>query len=174
VQEIGDGGSILLPVHYRPRSIQEKERWWVLMITSRIIIEEEERMMLQGDLEVLPGLLADLLTNPRLKATREFFGTPGDTRCALVDSDAWTWPEKIDLPGHQRVAANRAGKRLLGIRIDKIDWPVIDNEKYSFKVTLVNAGGSANGAVFGGCTIHYTARPLKKGWTVELAEPRGP
>ena len=44
-RELADGGSIFMPVHCRPRSVQAANRWWVLLITSRIIIEEEERQI---------------------------------------------------------------------------------------------------------------------------------
>jgi len=171
--EIPDGGSYLVLVHYRPRSVQEKNRWWVLSITPRIIIEEEEqqiRTVMFG--EVLPLIVADVLKNPRLKSTREFYGSPGDKRFALVNSDAWTWPKELqlDVAGHQLTPAKREGQRLLGIRFDGNQEPGKANAKPIFTITLLNAGGSANGAVVGGCTIRYTARQLEKGWAVELAE----
>jgi hypothetical protein len=40
---IPDGGSILLPLQYRPRAVRNKDRWLVAEITPRIYIEEEER-----------------------------------------------------------------------------------------------------------------------------------
>jgi hypothetical protein len=40
---IPDGGSILLPLHYRPPAVRKKGRWLVAEITPRIYIEEEER-----------------------------------------------------------------------------------------------------------------------------------
>jgi hypothetical protein len=40
-----DGGTYAVPVRYRPRSSQAKDRWWVLNITPRIYIEEEERLI---------------------------------------------------------------------------------------------------------------------------------
>jgi hypothetical protein len=40
---IPDGGSILLPLHYRPRAVRKNDRWLVAEITPRIYIEEEER-----------------------------------------------------------------------------------------------------------------------------------
>jgi len=171
--EIPDGGSYLVPVHYRPRSVQEKNRWWVLSITPRIIIEEEEqqiRAVMLGD--VLPVIVADVLKNPRLKTTREFYGSPGDKRFTLVNSDAWTWPKELqlDAAGHQLTPAKREGQRLLGIRLDGHQEPSKANAKPIFTITLLNAGGSANGAVIGGCTIRYSARQLEKGWAVELAE----
>jgi hypothetical protein len=38
-----DGGSILLPLGYRPPAVRKNERWLVAEITPRIYIEEEER-----------------------------------------------------------------------------------------------------------------------------------
>lgn len=40
---IPDGGSILLPLQYRPAAVRKKEHWLVADITARIFIEEEER-----------------------------------------------------------------------------------------------------------------------------------
>jgi hypothetical protein len=40
---IPDGGSILLPLHYRPPAVRKNKRWLVAEITPRIYIEEEER-----------------------------------------------------------------------------------------------------------------------------------
>jgi hypothetical protein len=47
-REIPDGGTILLPVQYRPAAAKDKNRWWILTITPRIIIEEEERLIRMG------------------------------------------------------------------------------------------------------------------------------
>jgi hypothetical protein len=40
---IPDGGSILLPLGYRPPAVRKKDRWLAAEITPRIYIEEEER-----------------------------------------------------------------------------------------------------------------------------------
>ena len=53
-RDIPDGGSVLVPVHYRPRSAQEKNRWWVLTITARIVMEEEEQAM-ERPVESIPA-----------------------------------------------------------------------------------------------------------------------
>src|SRR5262249_18696503 len=42
VRYIPDGGSILLPLHYRPPAVRKKDRWLLAEITPRIYIEEEE------------------------------------------------------------------------------------------------------------------------------------
>ena len=165
---IPDSGSVLVPVHFRPPSLRAKDRWWVLSITPRIVIEEEERIIRQDSLESrLPALLADVLNNPRLKSTRDFYGTPGDKQFALVNSEVWTWPKTFrpSVPGYRLAPVRRAGNRLLGIRIDQYQG----GENDTIKVTFVNAGGDANGAVIGGCTLRYTARPGDKGTVVELS-----
>ena len=170
VLNIPDGGTILVAVQYRPRSAQEKERWWVLTITPRIIIEEEERQIRLGALEsLLPELVADVLKNPRLKALREMYGTSGDKRFALVDSTIWSRPKDFQpkVAGYQFTPPERAGKRLLGIRVDQFQGA-------DLTVTLVNAGGSANGTAIGGGTLRYRVRQGEKGWVVELAEPLDP
>ncbi len=164
---IPDGGSLLVPVHFRPESARAKDRWWALSITPRIVIEEEERILRQPSPELLSALVADVLNNPRLKKTHEFYGTPGDKRFALVNSDAWTWPKDFRpaVPGYQLAPVRRAGNRLLGIRIDQYQG----EENYPIKLTLLNAGGEANGAVVGGCTLRYTTREGAKGTVVELS-----
>ena len=40
---IPDGGSFLLPLHYRPPAVRDNNRWLVAEIKPRIYIEEEER-----------------------------------------------------------------------------------------------------------------------------------
>jgi len=167
VLTIPDGGSMLLPVHYRPAALQAKRRWWVLAITPRIIIEAEERAILSSQLEaVLPAVVKDVLTNPRLKATRDFIGTGGEGRFALVNSANWTWPESYrpEIAGHKLTPAERKGKRLLGIRVDQ----TLATDGLVLTIALVNAGGDDNGAVYGSCILRYHARETEKGWVVEL------
>jgi RNA polymerase sigma factor (sigma-70 family) len=45
MRDVPDGGSLLVPVQYRPRALREKERWLVLCITVRIHIPEEEELL---------------------------------------------------------------------------------------------------------------------------------
>jgi RNA polymerase sigma factor (sigma-70 family) len=42
MRDIPDGGSFLLPLHYRSREARNKDRWLVVRITPRIYIAEEE------------------------------------------------------------------------------------------------------------------------------------
>jgi hypothetical protein len=173
VLEIPDGGTILVPVHYRSASAVANERWWVLSITPRIYIEEEEQAIREGALAgVHPVLIADILKNPRLKAMREIYGTVDDKRFALVDGDGGAWPQKPgpEIAGHTVAPPDRAGKRLLGIRLDKYEEPQKEHAASILTVTLINAGGIANGAAVGGCVIRYFVRQHEKGWTVELLD----
>ena len=174
VLEIPDGGTILVPIQVRTLDLP-KDRFWVLAISPRIRIEEEERYIEKEALgEILPALAADVLKHSRLKTLREFHGSPGDKRFALVDSPAWTWT-KEDSPaiaGFQLTPAQRTGKRLLGIRIDKYQWKQDgDYASYAITVSLVNAGGADNGPAIGSGTIRYMARSGEKGWSIKLAEP---
>jgi hypothetical protein len=171
--EIPDGGSILVPVRFRPAAAQAKDRWWVLYITARLRIEEEEELMRRQSLDVvLPKVIADVLQNARLKSARDHYGSPGATGFALIDSAAWTWPEKLKTTsaGHQPPPQPRAGPRLLGIRLDRIDEAGQDDGPLTLSIALVNAGGEANGAAVGAGTLCYRARPTGKGWAIELAE----
>jgi hypothetical protein len=171
--EIPDGGALLVAVQYRPRALAAKNRWWVLAITPRIIIEEEEQAIRQNSLDaILPALAADVLNNPRLKTTREFYGSPGDKRFALIPNPAVAWPKNMLVPGFQLTKAEPAGKRLLGLRVDEVR-DAEGKKPARIAVTLLNAGGSANGAVVGGGTIRYTARPTETGYAVELVEGPG-
>lgn len=170
VLEIPDGGTILVPVQIRSPELP-RDRYWVLAITPRIRIEEEERMIEKQDLDkILPAVAADVLKNPRLKALREFYGSPGDKRFTLLDTSTWTWT-KEDRPkvaGYEWTLPNRTGKRLLGIRIDQTRQE--KNGGYIVTASLVNAGGSENSPTIGGGTIHYRAHSTEKGWQVELVE----
>ena len=151
---IPDGGSMLVPVHYRPAALQTKGRWWVLAIEPRIIIEAEEYYFLKGWLEnILPFVVKDVLTNPRLKGLRDLVGTSGDGRFALVNSPTWSWPEtyRPEIAGYKLTPADPKGKRLLGIRVDQAQW----GEGGFLTIALVNAGGKDNGPVYGLCTLRY-------------------
>lgn len=171
--DIADGGSRMIAVHVRPRSLQAAERWWLLVLSPRIVINAEERAIQQEALnQSLPALLTDILTNPRLKTTRAFYGSPDDNRFALVASDRWAWPpseQPLAVPEYKLTPPLRQGKRLLGIRIDDFQWTGKDQSELAITVTLLNAGGTDNGAVPGGCRLRYTTRTEKKKG-IELAD----
>jgi hypothetical protein len=105
-----------------------------------------------------------------LQSTREFYGSADDKRFALVNSSTFNWPAdfQLTLADYQVSKAERKGKRLLGIRVDRYQAPEGESDKHTIALTLLNAGGDENGAVPGGGTIHYTARLIDKAWVVEL------
>jgi hypothetical protein len=171
--EIPDGGTGLIIVHYRPKALLEKNRWWVLAVAARIVIQEEQELWRGMVLEeALPKLVADILQNPRLKTTRDYYGTPGDKHFALVNSTAWSWPAKFDskVAEFQQIAARQDGQRVLGIRIDSYQEANQTNTNPMVTATLFNAGGTANGEVIGGCTLRYTMRQNNDTWSVELTK----
>jgi hypothetical protein len=58
VRDVPDCATLLVPVHYRPQSLQARERWWVLSVTPRIFILEEERELRKMRLrDILPALI---------------------------------------------------------------------------------------------------------------------
>jgi hypothetical protein len=127
--------------------------------------------------EILQLVVKDVLTNPDLKGTREFYGTAKDKTVALVDNERLGWPKefKPDTHGYRLVKVREDpfvnGRRVLGVRVDKFD--LNDKETAPFRtpieVCLFNAGGSANGGVIGGCTVYYVPKRVDKRWTVEYA-----
>jgi hypothetical protein len=97
-------------------------------------------------------------------------GTAGEKSYVLVDSPAWKWSNdfRIDAKGFERTKRRAGGNRLLGLRVDGIREPADGKQLHSVTLMLVNAGGAANGPALGGAAIRYLARPVEKGWTVEL------
>jgi hypothetical protein len=130
--------------------------------------------------QILDAVLQDILTNPRFKDDREFYGTPGDKRVALVSDDDYgvPWPKQYrpTLTGYTfcRVSAIRTDPddvRVLGVRLDKYFGegvaPVFPMSP-PVAVCLFNAGGRKNGDAGGGCHYYYTPKKVADGWTVEF------
>jgi hypothetical protein len=125
--------------------------------------------------EILQAVVKDVLTNPALKDTRDFYGTAADKTFALVDNEKLGWPKefKPDTHGYKLVEARQDpfvnGRRVLGIRIDKFDLKQrkVGTQDTPIQVCVFNTGGSANGAVIGGCTVYYAPKRVGKRWAVE-------
>jgi hypothetical protein len=47
-RNVPDGGTILVPLQYRPRDAREKDRWLVARVTVEIHIKAEDRLLNQG------------------------------------------------------------------------------------------------------------------------------
>jgi hypothetical protein len=130
-------------------------------------------------IQICDAVLNDLLNNPDLQDSRDFYGTTGDKQVALVSysrSDC-NWPSfyRPAIPGYIVLRINDgAGRddskpRTLGFRLDKFnpwqkttgifDAPVC--------VTIMNAGGSSNGGVVGGCNVFYGLERNSGRWTVQ-------
>jgi hypothetical protein len=127
--------------------------------------------------EVLQAVITDVLTNPDLKDTREFYGTAKDNTVTLVDNEKLGWPKefKPDAHGYKLVEvrpdpfANR--RRILGIRLDRFELKPGKSGPHdeSIQVCVFNAGGDANGGVIGSCTVYYGLKRVGKHWAVEYA-----
>jgi hypothetical protein len=137
---------------------------------------------------ILREVIRDVLANPQLEPTRQFYGTTGDRRLALVSNPSYgiPWPVDFDpqVPGCTVVRTTEAAEenqpksRLLGIRLDWFDLgkkanPLFDGPVH---ITILNAGGSgATGVVVvGGCSVCY--QPVKDGtnWTAKFLSALDP
>jgi hypothetical protein len=134
---------------------------------------------------VLDAILALVLHDEAFKGEREFYGTLGDKQLALVTYSNYgvPWPANYQpaIEGYsvQRVTDPKGGAdktRLLGVRIDKFD---LDQKESGFRnspieICILNAGGSKNGAVIGGCSVYCTAKRDGVKWVIEVDEIRDP
>lgn len=120
-------------------------------------------------------MVTDLLTNPDLKSTREFYGTVKDKTLSLDEGENVGWPKdfKPDTHGYTLVKPSQDPfinqRRILAIRIDKLDLKQKDLEssEHPIEVSIFNGGGSANGGAGGGCHVFYECKKVGKRWTVE-------
>lgn len=136
---------------------------------------------------ILDAVLHDILNNPDLKGTREFYGTAEDRRVALVTGQGYgvPWPAgyRPILPGWAVSRVEEGAEpdpnqhRLPGVRIDK--YSELDKERNGLfdapiAVTILNAGGGKNGDVIGGCSVYYSAKRVGGEWAVEFEGLRDP
>jgi hypothetical protein len=119
--------------------------------------------------EILQAIVTDVLTNPDLKSTREFYGTKKDKTFTLVDNTDLGWPKEfkpdthgyklIDVPVDPFVRQ----RRVLGLRVDKFDLKQKKSDLFDapIVISLFNAGGSANGASAATSAIRRVRRPSR-------------
>jgi hypothetical protein len=130
--------------------------------------------------EILQAIIKHVLTDPDLRDTRDFYGTARDKTFTLTDGGVFGgkqigWPKEFipETHGFKLVQVRRDPfadqRRILGIRLDKFDLKQGKTDLFDapIEVCLFNAGGSANGAVIGGCTVYYVPKRVGKRWTVE-------
>jgi hypothetical protein len=92
-----------------------------------------------------------------------------------VDTETLAWPKefKPETQGHKLVEARRDPfgnqRKVLGIRLDKFDLKQkkVDLLDTPIEICLFNTGGTANGAVIGGCSVYYVPKRVGDRWTVE-------
>jgi hypothetical protein len=132
-----------------------------------------DRLPATGDVkEVLQAVLTDLLTNPELKSTRDFYGA--DKLRAIVLSDGGTvgWPERFqpDTHGYTVVPAKRdpfdRRRGVLAVRLDKFDLKQTKAEFFDAPIDMCLF--NADGQVLGGLSVGYLPKRVGKRWTVEL------
>jgi len=130
---------------------------------------------------ILDAVLDDLANNPDLKSTREFYGTDGEKHLVLIDGpeSVNSWPADYQpvLPGWT-VTRSPEGRekdlhstRRLGVRIDQysVESPApVKIFNSPIEVTVLNAGGSENGFVIGGCTVFYRPVIVNGKWVVQF------
>lgn len=141
---------------------------------------------------IFDAVLHHALTDPRLADSRNFYGTPGDRKFALVTNTHYgvPWPDWY-IPAVEDFECTRALEgsvtdamqpRLLGIRLNKFntdDRTGADTEDQAeaelfslpdgeIAITLLNAGGNAGGvAIRGGCTVYYDVERDGDEWIVK-------
>ena len=128
---------------------------------------------------ILDAVLCDALAEPSFKDSRNFYGTAGDKRVALVLSkNGASWPDwyRPRVDGYEVVRlvedtnVNPASPRLLGIRLDKFNLSEEPNQFFDgqIRIVMLNAGGDGGGNIIeGGCDIYYDAKRDGDKWTVE-------
>ncbi len=128
---------------------------------------------------ILDAAIRHTLTDPGLQDSREFYGTRGDKKVALVlFNDRMSWPDwyrpAVDGYDLTRVDGDMnvdpGSPRLLGIRLDKFNLTEKANQLFDGQIEIVmfNAGGDGGGeSVIGGCTVYYGVKRDGDKWAVE-------
>ena len=131
---------------------------------------------------IFDALLEHVLSDSSLQSSREFYGTPGDRKFALVSDKGYgiSWPDwyvpSVDNFESVQIGEGSAAEperpRLLGIRLDKFNldhksehFALIDGQ---IEVTIFNAGGSGGELPpIGGCSVYFDAKRTANKWAVE-------
>jgi len=188
---IDDGQPLLMKLQYRPS--QPSDAVWMVLMQPIIYIEEEQELIRKQIIpdplknegikpepvkpairlpqtkdvkEILRVVVTDILTNPKLKSSRDFYGTPGDKGIAMIDGE-FAWTKKVPPTGFQlRRPYDGFGSqsRLLGLTLEGFDLKK-DPAEAHVQVDFYNAGGTANGPGNGYCRISYSdGKRMEVGW----------
>ena len=100
-------------------------------------------------------------------------------RLALVSNDNYgvPWPSTYepDVTGYTIIRTSEtnivdpSSVRVLGVRIDEFPESITSRTDplcLRVAVTLMNAGGSKNGGIIGGCSVFYAPKRVKGRWGV--------
>jgi hypothetical protein len=168
-RERGDG--------FRPRGVWDDSDWDEL---TRELGGRAKPLPATAEARaILQAVLTHVLTDKEIADSRKFYGTEADRTVLLSNTGHWAWPDGFqpDLHGYRRVAsrpgpfAPRAKRnRVLGIRIDRFEPGAKVEGPFNapIQVCLFNAGGQANGAVIGGCSVFYAVKKVGDWWAVEF------
>ncbi len=145
---------------------------------------------------LLEQVVSDVLTNPDLEGAREFYGTAGDKRVALVKESPLAWPKDWQpsvagydiqycsehtpvedfvywyLPGGPRIVglARSARPRLLAIRLEKLNLQPDREYDDQISVCVFNIGGPGEPPVIGGgCFVYYRITRREGKWLAQYA-----
>ncbi len=128
--------------------------------------------------DALRQSIAHVLTSSDLADSRDFYGTHGDSEVILVNDGPIKWPDdlKPEVAGFRLRFASQfepdgqCKDRILGIRLEKRDLlaPSDGFMDGNISLSLINAGGTRNGAVIGGCSVYYVVQ-IREGTIVARA-----
>jgi hypothetical protein len=137
--------------------------------------------------QILDAIIRDVLESDFLKDVRVDYGTPRDKQVALVSNAKYgvPWPEDYRpvLPEGYRVCraaeganGGQAEPRRLGVRIDRFDLGQKEAGLFRepIEITVMNAGGTENGARIGGCSVYYIPVRKEGSWVVESTRLQDP
>jgi hypothetical protein len=131
---------------------------------------------------ILDAVIHDVLTNPLLQDSRDFYGTPGDKRIGLSTKSAASWPTAYAplVPGYevQYLDPDRErdwnAPRLLGIALHHFAFPPPAEQPKGdlydgrpIAIGILNIGGIGNnGPNGGGCLVYYSIKRKEGSWAV--------
>jgi hypothetical protein len=162
---------------FRPQQIWDETDWNELK--REMSVRAKPLPATEDAKAILQAVLTDLLTNKDIAHSREFYGTDANKTVLLSNTGNWEWPEgfRPDLHGYKLVtsrpgpfAPKAKRNRVLGVRLDRFEPDAKANGLFDapIQICLFNAGGTANGAVIGGCSIYYVPKRVGKKWVVEF------
>jgi hypothetical protein len=158
---VADGGSILIPVHYQPRSARAKRRRWVLCFSPRIYIEEEERAIKKGLFQPTPN------ENTDRQAGEPAWGKAVEGVQCRLRADKVVW-KKGEIPTFKAEIRNDGKRELIVWRVQGASSQLqVDSRVFRWFGDL-DAKSSPLGP---GMHYEYIAVSLVKDWRDQKGSP---